>query len=624
MLVKLTQLPIGFSSIGVTSARHFSLDSKLCKNITNDVTTALLISGRKCLLRNSEAEKSPSFYIHVLMHTAASKFPARDLTSFHLLLMVSLCAYMHGSHLSSTVRNLILALIPPMSGSNATDSFLDSLQLSLRNDDEQDPKKRRLSPIEDAETCVTFGFTEINKYEHCARTIQKHIRSIITGAPSIEELKEISKDKAVDQLVKQEMEANAMLHLVAKLKSLYNADKLPLFDEILENDFKENSIPTGGIGPIALKSEGEEKAEQHQLGSKARQTGLPTLPEIKNPQLRLRVFQHKSLSTHKTYLAESEIVLAHNERVEFLGDSVLNTMVTYILYDRFPTLLEGQLSQLRALLVNNRTLAEFSLNYGFDKELRCNIDESALGTGNQKIYADVFEAYLGALAMERGYDLQEVQDWLASLMEPKLVAFEIENKKVAPINRDAKTELYSLVGSAASHPVYKITKNGNGLREPFQVQCVIGDVVLGEGVAPNFRDAGIRAAMAALKNKQMLEKFGRQRLETDRSDLVKKPVDLSKEDINGVCLPFVADESVYPSKLAKNEVYTHFGKTYGIIPEYRASYDENEKRYKAELLVGDKVISVAYDALKKNAMSRAAMMILKNQSALHEIISMLI
>lgn len=476
-----------------------------------------------------------------------------------------------------------------------------------------------------------FGYTEINKLEHCARTLQKNIRTIIDEAPDVETLNKHFENPAVDRFAKQEIRDNLLLHLVAKLKTFYKDGQLQLFDDILGNNLELNKqrkrIDSSKVEK-ELKITNTDVLQDPQNQTQAPQhPGLPELPIIHSGRLRARVFQHKSTTTNKTYLADLEIVLAHNERLEFLGDSVLNSLVTFILYEKFPHANEGWLSQVRSQLVSNKTLAEFSVAYGFDRKLHSNIEESSLRNGKMKIHADIFEAFIGALAMEREFKkLDDIQDWLMLLMATKLSAAAHDLEKLTPINRDAKSELYSLVGTASSHPVYKVVENGNGVHTPFKVQCMMGEDVLGEGVGPGLREAGLRAAMFALKNKPMLEKYGRQRLETDRSVLVVKQdtasesADAALTTPSGKQLPLVADKSVLANKFAKNELYAFCGKNLGMAPEYEVTFDAENNRYKAVVKLKEVHVALAYDVSKKNAMSRAATVVLENKSTWNEIL----
>ena len=95
-------------------------------------------------------------------------------------------------------------------------------------------------------------------------------------------------------------------------------------------------------------------------------TKLPKLPEIHNTELLDRVFIHKSTLNDRTYLSQHELIAAHNERLEFLGVSILNNGVTMIIYVRFNHELEGDYLKIRYSLVNNNTLGEFAIAYGID------------------------------------------------------------------------------------------------------------------------------------------------------------------------------------------------------------------------------------------------------------------
>lgn len=498
-----------------------------------------------------------------------------------------------------------------MSDSGLND-FISSLKVAGNSDLAAPTKRQKLSL---APTTEQLGYADINKLEHCTRSLQKNIRQIIEEAPSVEKLNSIIQDSSLGTFARQEIQGNSLLHLLAKLKTLYDEKQLPIFDEIVDNKLEVS----GARKPADKLKIASVDRQQHDQETSFTSASLPPLPTIKDPGLRNRVFQHKSTSANKTYLEEKEIVLAHNERLEFLGDSVLNTLVTMILYEEFPYANEGFLSQTRSLLVNNKTLAEFSTEYGFDQSLRCNVDEDSLRSGKQKVYADVFEAYLGALAMERGFHLADIKDWLKALMRHKIDEAAVEMRKLVPINKDAKTELYLLVGTASFHPTYQVVENGNGVNIPYKVRCTMGGDILGEGAAPGLKDAGLRAAMAALKNRPLLEKYGRQRLETDRSISVIKSADTDGEA--KLDFPLVADKTIIANKFAKNELYAYFGKQLGLTPEYAVTADPENKRYKIELRVKETVIAIAYDASRKNGMSRAATVVLENKTKMNVILN---
>lgn len=468
-----------------------------------------------------------------------------------------------------------------------------------------EPPAKRSQPASKLDS--VFGYATINMLEHSGRMLQKNIKQILDAAPTLAELDSLSRNPNVDDFTKGEIKTNNLVRMAAALKTKYAANGLPIFDQILQEKvkvLKQEAAKAPKDESPQVKPASEEKEQEFD--------NVIPLPKIESLALRARVFQHKSMSANKTYLDDKEIISQHNERLEFLGDSVLNTMVTRILYDRFPYAKEGQLSQMRSTLVCNKTLAEFSQSYNFHLLLRCNIDEEQLRIGRQKVYADIFEAYVGALSMERGYDLLEVQMWLTSLMDKMLRKMGKDLEGQAPVDRNAKAELYALVGSAALHPQYLVVDNGNGVDSHFKVHCVMEGEVLGEGEAPNHRDAGLRAAKAALQNNKLIEKFSRKRAETDRSASMVSSTQSSELDE----FPLVASESIQPNKFSKNELYAFFGKQVGLTPIYDITHTDNG--YKAELKVKGSVLSVAYDASKKNAQSRAATVVLQNKEKLDE------
>lgn len=484
------------------------------------------------------------------------------------------------------------------------DNFLETL-ISSGSDG---PQKKKSKPNPEKE----MGYLELNRLEHTARLLQKCITTIIEEAPNSREIEDAA-NKGSEDFKKEAIQGNSLVQMVATLKSLYEQHKLPLFDEILQVKLSGETV--AGIGTARKEAPKETKP------SSKHQKGLPKLPEINDPQLRRRVFQHKSMASNKTYLDDDEIVLSHNERLEFLGDSVLNMLTTLILYKRFPYAKEGFLSRMRSELVCNKNLAELSVAYGFPYQLQCTIEEALLNQGRQKVHADIFEAYIGALAVERVYDLAEVEQWLALLMKEQLKKMAIEMKKEGKLNKEAKTELYLLIGCAKSHPQYKTVSTGNGGGSKFKVQCIMEGEILGVGESSSQREAGIRAAMAALENSKMLEKFGKKRQETEMAitKVSDKPQVLVKPT-SSVKLPLVADSLVLPNKFSKNELYAFLGKTLGLLPDYDVLSKLDPTVYTVRLTLNNIVIAVATDSLKKNAMSRAAAIVLENKHLLDEIL----
>lgn len=517
--------------------------------------------------------------------------------------------------------------------SNEYNSFIGNNSLGSENISFLGSKKRKIDELEGKSDNVTFGYVEVKKLEHCTRTLQKNIKLIINEAPDLAEVKRMLSSERLDQNTIFDLQNNELIQLAAQLKTKYKSGSLKIFDSIISNH--ANTIGEDEYNEVenrssrAEKSKTAENPERKSLKvTTTKASNVPELPVINDIKLCNRVFIHKSIINNKSYLHKSELMASHNERLEFLGDSVLNNLVTVIIFNKFPEASEGELSKIRSLLVNNVTLAEFSILYGFDKKLRSNINDQILKDSTQKIYADIFEAYIGALAIERKFDYTEIQQWLTTLMENKLSKHAKQINSIEEINKDAKSELYSLIGSAAFHPQYEVVKTGDGSSNPFVIKCTMGDDVLGIGTAPSNKDAGLRAAMEALKNKRILEKYSQIRFNMDRnqsviSNKVTKSAPLSasesesneaqKYDIN--LFPIIADVSTDVDSKAKNELYSILGKKMGVTPVYE-TYEMASKQFRTELKVKGIHVATAVDTTKKKACSRAAMAIINNREAL--------
>src|ERR1035437_3373257 len=144
------------------------------------------------------------------------------------------------------------------------------------------------------------------------------------------------------------------------------------------------------------------------------------LPKFKNKQLFEQSFVHRS------YLNETKKKLSSNERLEFLGDSVISFIVSQHLYNKYPNFDEGILTNLRSLLVNTKSLALCAkeLNFG-SYMLLSKGEEESRGRQNQSLLADSFEAFIGALYLDQGTEV--VSDFLSQVLLPKADLY-VKNK----------------------------------------------------------------------------------------------------------------------------------------------------------------------------------------------------
>ena len=124
--------------------------------------------------------------------------------------------------------------------------------------------------------------------------------------------------------------------------------------------------------------------------------------------------------THRSYLNEKpSFYLGHNERLEFLGDAVLELVVTKELYSRFPEKPEGEMTSFRAALVNSKMLAEVSVELEINDFLLLSRGEAKdVGRARQYILANAFEALVGAIYLDQGYDA--VKDFIERILMSRL------------------------------------------------------------------------------------------------------------------------------------------------------------------------------------------------------------
>ncbi|AMO22100.1 hypothetical protein GCM10027034_23970 [Ramlibacter solisilvae] len=201
-----------------------------------------------------------------------------------------------------------------------------------------------------------------------------------------------------------------------------------------------------------------------------------------NPGLLARALTHRSFSAD------------HNERLEFLGDSVLNLAVAALLYDRLQALPEGDLSRVRANLVKQDTLHRLAVELRLAEVIRLGEGEARSG-GHRRpsILADALEAIIGAVHLDAGYPAAE------ALVHRLYRGIEI-NPGMAAGAKDPKTELQELLqGRKMKLPVYRVAGTlGAAHKQTFNVECEVSELgVVERGIGAS-RRAGEQAAAAAM------------------------------------------------------------------------------------------------------------------------------
>ncbi len=217
-------------------------------------------------------------------------------------------------------------------------------------------------------------------------------------------------------------------------------------------------------------------------------------------------FKDKSLLlralTHRSYLNENPgDVLEDNERLEFLGDAVLDFLVGAYLYNRFPEMREGELTSLRAALVRTETLAEFSRSLEVGRFLQVGMGEAESGGRKRTpILCAAFEAIVGAVYLDRGLDAVQM------LVEP-LIAPALTKILDDSLHIDAKSE-FQVWAQAQFNitPHYRVSgSSGPDHEKMFTVQVIVGDKAWGEGTGRSKQSAAQAAARNALKQAEMAE-----------------------------------------------------------------------------------------------------------------------
>lgn len=210
-------------------------------------------------------------------------------------------------------------------------------------------------------------------------------------------------------------------------------------------------------------------------------------------------FANKSLLaralTHRSYLNENPgAVLEDNERLEFLGDAVLDFVVGAYLYHRYPEMQEGELTSLRAALVRAKTLAQFARDLGIGPHINLGHGEAENG-GRERtpILCATFEAVIGALYLDKG--LEPV-----NALTEQLVAPALKEIIASSLHKDAKSEFQMWAqGKFNVTPRYKvIDTQGPDHAKTFTTQVLVGEKVWGEGSGPSKQRAAQAAAAQAL------------------------------------------------------------------------------------------------------------------------------
>ncbi|NLV82679.1 MAG: ribonuclease III [Synergistaceae bacterium] len=194
--------------------------------------------------------------------------------------------------------------------------------------------------------------------------------------------------------------------------------------------------------------------------------------------------------THSSYANELKLVF-FNERLEFLGDAVLELVASEKLYSQYKDIDEGQLTRLRSQLVCQKSLREWSESVGLNKLIR--LGKSLVKEGpTQSVEANAAEAVFGSVFLDGGYEnaRKVIADYL-----------ELQREKVSPDVVDSKTTLQQLIQSQDGEVPYYNTVERKGLDHAlkFKVQVTLNEKVMAEAWGNTIKEAEFKAAEKALK-----------------------------------------------------------------------------------------------------------------------------
>lgn len=213
------------------------------------------------------------------------------------------------------------------------------------------------------------------------------------------------------------------------------------------------------------------------------------LPKLKNRKLFEEAF------THRSYLNEARQKVASNERLEFLGDSILSFVVSNYLFENYPNFDEGTLTNIRSLMVKTKSLSSLANELDMGKLLKLSKgEEESKGRENEALLENSFEAFVGALFLDQG--IEAVKDFLGKVLLYK--AQDLIKKKTF---KDPKSILQEMVqAKKRSSPVYKVLEEeGPAHLKTFRVGVYVNGTMIGDGRGKSKQAAESLAAKTALE-----------------------------------------------------------------------------------------------------------------------------
>jgi ribonuclease-3 len=202
--------------------------------------------------------------------------------------------------------------------------------------------------------------------------------------------------------------------------------------------------------------------------------------------------------THRSYSNEHPEEGEDNERLEFLGDAILNFVIAMLLYERYPSLSEGELTRLRSILQNNtHQLANFAKQLKLDQLIRLGKGADLEGNRqNKELLGDVFEALIGAYFLDT--NLESLVNFLQPLLIP--IADKLANNSQIKINIKGELQEWSLANLKENPEYFIVEETGLDHAKMFKAEVRIKGKVYGTGKGKSKKIAETKAAQNALEN----------------------------------------------------------------------------------------------------------------------------
>ncbi len=196
--------------------------------------------------------------------------------------------------------------------------------------------------------------------------------------------------------------------------------------------------------------------------------------------------------THRSVSAENPAT-RDNERLEFLGDAVLQLAVTEKIYDDYPNLAEGKLAKVRAAVVSGQSLSQISNRVDLGRFLKLSTsEERSGGRTKDSILANAMEAIIGAVYLDGGLDV-------VTAMIYRLWGSMIDDKAASPGKLDFKTRLQEVLATQGKRPIYEVSGVGPDHDRTFTATVSVDGTMLGSGQGPSKKASEQIAARQALE-----------------------------------------------------------------------------------------------------------------------------